>query len=265
MRLHPMTTGECDMNESDQNKIKILRRLLEMKTRDEGRRHSETRAFAGRLARLLDEAGDPVGCLTLYTEYTVVDLDNADSAIPLNSLALDWRKIGRPHEAELLLRQAREIENRLLARDATQHPHRLNNLSTVLIMQDKLEEAKTLVRQAWALMKGRHDTTSVRIQISRLTISLLESKPSGVYIGRLKTLLEMPPSVAGNITATTGAAVTIDYLKPRLSSGDYEFLHALYRAANDPAEVDKLGEFEQWRQFEPVKLELSIQEAGPAG
>lgn len=251
------------MNESDQNKMKILRRLLEMKTRDAGRGHPETQAFAGRLARLLDSAGDPVGCLAVRTEYAAVNLDNPDEAVPLNSLALDWRQIGRPHEAELLLRQALEIESRLLARDASQLPHRLNNLSTVLLMQDKLGEAKRLLRRAWALMKGRHDSTSVRIMLSRLTISFLESKPSGIYLGRLKTLLKAPPSVAGNITSTTRAAITVDYLKEQLSPGEVNLLHALFRAANDSEAVHDLNNYKIWRTTVPVPLEWPIQDSEP--
>ena len=256
MHLKPMIIGGYEMTESDQNKIKILRRMLDLKTQDAGRWDSGTQAFAFRMSRLLAQAGDPAGCLALRTEYYKVDPDDPGDAVSLNCLALDWRKLGRPQDAEPLLRQAREMESRLLPRNASQHPHRLNNLSTVLIMQLKLDEAKVLLRRAWALMKGKHDTTSVRIMISRLAVSLLESKPSGVYIGRLKTLLEMPPRVAGIITPTTSAAVLVDHLKAQLSEEDFGLLHALYRAGNDPEQKPDLEKFEQWRRFNPVPLDL---------
>ena len=260
MRPERMITGGCRMNTTDQTKEAILRRLLEMSVRRKGVGHSKTWVLIDRLAQHLEKQGDAIGSIALRTKYAAVNLDSADSAVYLNSLALDWRHVGRPYEAELLLRQAVEIERRVLTSGASQHPHRLNNLSTVLIMQGKLKEAKVLLRHAWQLMNGRHDTTSVRILLSRLIISLLESKPPGIYVGRLRTLLlENAPSVAGNITATTKAAVMVDYLKNRLSVEDCDFLHALFRAANNSEEVHALEEFALWRKCAPLELDLRVQ------
>ena len=259
MWLSVMITGGCEVKENDLTKERIFRRLLEMKAREKGYGHPETWELVDRVANYLEKIGDRVGSVALRTKYAAVHLDYPGSAVHLNTLALDWRQIGRPYEAELLLRQAWEIETRVLSPDSETHPHRLNNLSTVLIMQGKLAESKGLLRRAWELMKGRHDTTSARILLSRLTISLLESKPPGIYIGRLTTLLQdRLLSVAGIITTTTRAAVTVDYLKSQLSGDNFEFLHALYRVINNEEETDKLGKFELWRKYLPAELDLTI-------
>ncbi len=171
MWLSVMITGGCEMKENDLTKERILRRLLEMKAREKGCGHPETWELVDRVANYLEKIGDRVGSVALRTKYAAVHLDYPGSAVHLNTLALDWRQIGRPYEAEMLLRQAREIEARVLSPDSETHPHRLNNLSTVLIMQGKLAESKGLLRRAWELMKGRHDTTSARILLSRLTIT----------------------------------------------------------------------------------------------
>jgi tetratricopeptide (TPR) repeat protein len=247
------------MKNSDHAKEKVLRRLLALRATKTGFLDDAFFEIVDRLANLLARRGDIRGSIALRTQYALVNLDSPAAAVHLNSLAMDWRRAGRPCEAELLLRQAHEIETRVLPSDSETHPHRLNNLSTVLIMQGKLDEAVKLLRRAWELMEGRHDTTSVRILLSRLTISLLESRPPGIHIGRLKTLFrDVPPGVAGIITPKTTAAVKVDYLVKQLSRENFELLHALYRVANAEAEVDELERFRLWRKYPPIELHVSI-------
>lgn len=236
----------------------VLRRLLESRAREKGYGHSSTWEIMDRLNGLLRKQGHLIAGLVLRTKYTLVDMDRPVSALILNELAVDWRDVGRPNEAELLLRQAVEIETRLLPHDSEKHPHRLNNLCTVLIMGGKLVEAKKLLRRAWNLMKGKYDLTSARILISRITICLLESRPPEIYIGRLKTLLcDRAPSVAGNITEETKGGVSIDYIKGQLSADHYEFLHALYRAANKQKEIPTLEQFSLWKDSPALPLDSS--------
>ena len=261
MPIHPtpMTTGECRMENNLHAKEAVLRRLLEMRARQKGCGHYATWEIINRLAKLLKDRGDARGGMALRTKYTNVNMDDPESAVILSCLALDWRKVGCPNEAELLLRQALEIENRLLSRDSYKHPHRLNNLATVLIMQGKLAEAKGLLRCAWKLMKGKHDTTSTRILVSRIAVSLLESRLPGIHIGRLKTLLyDRPPNVAGNITATTKAAVMIDHLRRQFSNEHFGFLHALFRAINDPENMSGLERFSLWQNCPALPLDVPV-------
>ncbi|MFH2057644.1 MAG: tetratricopeptide repeat protein [Pseudomonadota bacterium] len=72
----------------------------------------------------------------------------ARPAVKFNELALIFRKQNRLMEAEDLLRQALSIEEMALPQDSPKIPHRLNNLTTVLVMQDKQEEAMDLNNRA---------------------------------------------------------------------------------------------------------------------
>ena len=247
------------MKNTDHAKEQVLRRLLAMRAKKAGCLDGAVFEILDKLTTLLERRGDLEASIALRTQYAVVNLDSSGSAVHLNSLAMDWRRAGRPQEAELLLRQAHEIETRVLPADSETHPHRLNNLSTVLIMQGKLEEAVKLLRRAWELMEGRHDATSVRILLSRLTISLLKARPPGIHLGRLKTLLlEGPQGVAGIITSKSTAAVKVDYLEKQLSRENFELLHALYRVANAEADIDELARFRLWRKYPPIELHVSI-------
>jgi hypothetical protein len=166
------------------------------------------------------------------------------------------RNQGKPAEAEPLLRQALAIDEQ--DHGAT-HPiiaHRLNNLCTVLILQDKLAEAKSLLARAWQLKSGRHDLTSPRLLFVRLVMALLESQPVEVFVGQLKNLLalESLPDHA-DVAKVWNITSFIESLRPKIPPDAGDFLTALASAMNDRTKLADLDRFPEWRDQPPTPLD----------
>jgi hypothetical protein len=135
--------------------------------------------------------------------------------------------------------------------------HRLNNLSTVLIMKGILAEAEKFLELAWSIKRSTgHDITSPRVLLVRLTLAMLESKPTDQYICQLRTLTVMPElSDNADVIKTWDIADFIEFLKPKLGEHNAEFLTALVAAMNDRTKLSTLDQFPEWRNQSPVPLD----------
>jgi tetratricopeptide (TPR) repeat protein len=228
-----------------------------------GADHPNTAIALDNLELLLDAKGDYKGAEPLYrrrleTAERINGPDHPDTALSLNRLAILHRRLGKYDEAELESRRALAIDENVRAADDPKIPHRINNLSMILVMQRKLEEASGLLVWAWQLKIGSYDITSARILFTRLIIAFLESQPTSIYIGHLKTLLSGESlKILGGVSAKADIDYIIDRLKDRLTSDAMVFLEALVRAINDPAEVYGLDEFDLWRMQSAVPLNES--------
>jgi len=179
-------------------------------------------------------------------------------ALALNNLAILLRKMGCPAQAEAHLRRAIEIERQTLPLDSPKHPHRLSNLSTVLIMQDKLDEARRLCGDAWILAAVRYDITNARLAFVRLTIALLEHDASACYLGHLKALLTAGTLEArGNVATTWEIDSYLESVRTRLTTPDADFLTALAAALNDRSKVSDLDRYPAWADQPLVPLEVA--------
>ena len=178
-------------------------------------------------------------------------------AINLNNQALELREEGRAAEAEPLMRGALQIDERLRGPDDPKVAHRLNNLSSLLVMSGRLSEAREHLQRAWSIkQRTSHDITSPRILFVRLTLALLESEPIGQYVGQLRTLAALPePADHANVTATWGIAHFIEFLKPKLGEHEASFLVALAAAMNDRHKLLALDAFPQWSSQSALPLD----------
>ncbi len=241
-------------------KMLILKRLWKSSLKKGDRNSLETRIRFYRLTQLMCRNGDPVSSLALETQHLIISKDNPGSADVLN-LADEWRDFGHPIEAELLLRQAVEIESRLLPQDWDKHAHQLNSLATVLIMQGKLIEAKKCLCRAMNLLKDKYDATTLRILVNRIAVWLMEARIPQTYIGQLKTLFYARRESAGNAIPVSRAAVMVDAIACQLTVEHAEFLRVLFRVLNNPGRMPELERFAIWTDtpaipLEPVRLPL---------
>jgi len=200
--------------------------------------------------RFLD-LSDPFNTRETWRQVEVEAKGELD-AITLNNTGVELRNEGRLTEAEALLRRAleKDIEDRGAAHPKI--PHRLNNLSTVLVMLGKLDEAKGYLAKAWGLKRGRHDITSARILFVRLAVALLETQPIDPFLGKMKGLLTGGPlSDHADVTRTWDIGCFIEHLRPRLGSGIGDFLIALAAAVNDRSNLPGVDSFQAWREAAP--------------
>jgi len=213
-------------------------------------------------AALYESIGRNDKSIELYTQAiaTRERLPNANTdvqlAIDLNNLALRLRKLSRLEEAEPRLRRALEIDEKARGELHPKIPHRLNNLCTVLVMQDKLNEAKELLARAWRLKTGQHDLTSARLLFVRLAIAMLEAQPSGPFLGQLRTFLELE-SLAdhADVAKIWDISDFIEHLGRRLSPESSDLLTALAAALNDRGTLSDLGRVTEWSSQPPLQLE----------
>jgi hypothetical protein len=193
--------------------------------------------------------------------FQAIDVTATESvwqrAINLNNQALELRKAGRLVEAEPLMREALELDERLRGTDAPKIAHRLNNLSTLLIMLGKLAEAQECLHRAWSIkQRTGHDITSPRILLIRLTLALLESVPIGEYIGRLRTLAAVPElGDNADVNKTWDIGYFIEFLKPRIGDHHANLLMTVVAAINNRTKLAALDQFAEWREVQPRQLD----------
>lgn len=124
-------------------------------------------------------------------------------------------------------------------------PHMLNNLCTVLIMQDKLDEAVKKLNRAWQMKSSRHDIISPRILFNGLIIVSLKSQPMSTFIGLLKVLLsKFPHPNYGNFTKIWNIKDLLDYIKVKLPGDINAFLNALLHTLNENKGAVNLDQFD---------------------
>jgi hypothetical protein len=159
--------------------------------------------------------------------------------------------------AEECLRHALEIDEHERELSDPKIPHRLMNLSTVLIMRDNLDEASEILDRAWRLLQNKQDVTSQRVLFLELSIAELHSVSGGKYLGYLKTLLTGAPlKTFSNIATNWEIHYLLIYLHQKLPQDTFEFLNALIKVLNDPARITILNDFRQWNEQEPMTLEV---------
>jgi proteasome accessory factor A len=200
---------------------------------------------------------DERGFLARTTEALRADPGSfADDPIALNNRGLAARDRGELELAEALLRRAlaRELEFRRAGNPRV--PHRLNNLSTVLLLRDQLPEAHRLLARAWRLKRNSHDLTSPRILFIRLIVAMLQSQSTATLVGQIKTLIlrgTLPDHA--DVTRSWSIGPMIDTLRARVGGDNHALLKSLFAAINRPECAEALDQFECWRKQEPVGLD----------
>ena len=182
--------------------------------------------------------------------------DHPSVALACNDLAICLRSLGLAYQAEEMLREAVAIEDRALPPDHPKRPHRLNNLASVLLMQDKRAEARLLLDRAWHLQSGRHDLTSARILCLRLALEWIEGREGNPFLGQMRTLLAEPRlGTLANISTTWETAAVWESLRPRLSEGRLILLQRIADSLNDRSIEAELSDFPAWREAPAAPLD----------
>lgn len=182
--------------------------------------------------------------------------DSLSEARRLNNEAIDLRNKGELKKAEELMRKSLEIEIEQRGFSNPKIAHRLNNLATILILRNNLEDAKQLLARAWILKAGRHDITSLRLLFVRLIVAFLESLPIAIFVGQLKTLLIEGSLIDyAAVDITWNAAFFLKQLKSILGDTKVEFLTILVAVINSHSKIQDLDRFPEWRKQSSIPIE----------
>jgi proteasome accessory factor A len=177
--------------------------------------------------------------------------------LELNQTALELRKRDCLEEAERLLRQAIEIEDRQVVPDSPKRPHRRNNLAIVLMRSGKLGESRQLNAEAWKLKARQHDLTSGRILFVRIALGyLLDRRDASLYVGQLKVLLNVDPlECFGGVASTWDIPDVLGMLREGLPRAAAEFLVQVAETLNDRTSLPSLQAFAAWNDAPGMPLE----------
>ncbi|NUN08627.1 MAG: toll/interleukin-1 receptor domain-containing protein [Ignavibacteriaceae bacterium] len=250
--------GELDEAE------KLWQRAVNFSINNFGVDHEDTKLLISSLSDLLVKKGEKEKSLDLeFLKNKAYEQDpdyekTEQFAIDLNNLGLEYRKIGRINEAEICIRKALLYDIKIRGGDHPKIAHRLNNLSSILLMQGKHNEAKDNLINAWNLKNFKHDITSPRILYVRLTTAILQKDSTGVYIGQLKTLFSLGPLPDyAEVSATWEPVHFVEYLRTNLGDDNSDFLLALADVTNDFNLLWILDKYDIWKNQEPVSLDVA--------
>jgi len=172
----------------------------------------------------------------------------AGTAIDLNNLAVDFRKMGRLEEAEWLMRAALAIDIDSRSADHPKVAHRRMNLATVLLLQGRVGEAREELERGWAVIGSRFDITSVRILVMRLTVAMMEHESTDLFLGQLKTHVGIHPlRDFADVVRRWDIRLSLERLAPRLEAADAALLNALVVVANGDQPPAWLDSHPRWR------------------
>ena len=201
--------------------------------------------------------------------------DDEDIAIALNNYGLLLRDAGRLEDSLKCYQDALAIDEKLHTINEPSHPkipHRLNNVSMVLLMLGLTDEAKLQLARAWSLKKSLHDTTSARILWVRVAVAMLSGEPPGVFLGQLKTVLELCEwRTANQVDNFWNVQSVVDYLNNKISALNGQLLATLVDVLNAPhfglqssdspdstsdSRSLNLNDFDLWKSQDPIKIEV---------
>jgi len=179
-----------------------------------------------------------------------------EAALQCNELAIRLRSLGLAAQAEPLLRRAVALEEEALHPDHPRRPHRLNNLASVLLMQDKREETRLALERAWELQAGRRDLTCARILWLRLALDWVEGRSGQPHLGRLKTLFEEPELPAfENISTTWNIDPVVRSIADRLAPDQLALLQWIAEALNDRGHAYTPASHPRWSESASTALD----------
>lgn len=126
-------------------------------------------------------------------------------------------------------------------------------LTRVCIMLDQFAEAYEYLEKAWSKISDAKNYIAARILWFKLCQSFLKRKNNieiSIIIGQLKSILQKDDA----FMKWTMQPV-LDHIKPQIKEHQHAFLSALVDAMSDKQNLEKLNDFEEWRDAKPEEIE----------
>jgi serine/threonine-protein kinase len=153
------------------------RRALEIQRRELSPGHPDVLTSLGNLATLTARAGEVDSALALHAEVLAIrraaDPPDPAAAVTLNNMGTILVGAERYAEAEPYLREALDIQRRLLPREHPDVALAMSNLGTLYREQGRYDQAEPLYREALALRRAVLGPWHPRVGISHYQIARL--------------------------------------------------------------------------------------------
>lgn len=190
------------------------------------------------LAECLLDNGQTLESERLYARYfeenNIGNFESEDMlAITYNNYGLVLREEGKLNESLVEYLKALNIDEKVRESNHPKIAHRLNNISIVLLMLNRLDECKRNLSRAWKIKELKHDVTSLRILFIRTALCFVENKSPSIYLGQMKTLFTTPGWYASNeVDNFWNVKSLLNYLKTKLSIEQELFLETIVDSLN---------------------------------
>ncbi|MFH1198523.1 MAG: toll/interleukin-1 receptor domain-containing protein [bacterium] len=175
-------------------------------------------------------------------------------AVDINNAALNLRNEGLLVEAENNMQMAIEIDTKI---QGANHPiiaHRLNNLSTIQLMQNRISDSNATNQRAWQIKNNNHDITSLRILTLKLVLRWLEKEDGSKFIGQIKNKINDNPFVYNaGVSDLWDIKCMTDFLENKLPAEYQEFLIDLITVLNKKREIEILDHYKFWKKTKTNK------------
>ena len=221
----------------------LYRRALDYMDEDRQLREDERSRAINNLAMVLEQLGRPDEAREerrLRQGEMLLTDGRGQDLLTVRSLALDLFLDGRYRAAERLYRG--------LFERGFEQTGTLVHLARVLLMQDRLPEARKAIAGAWKLTRNKEtrqetqDYVLHRISFFRILCAMLTRGDYSRPVAELKReLLENP----GRVTWSIGPVVKRLY--PYLCPADVNFLEALAEVISTDDNTERLNAFAVWR------------------
>jgi serine/threonine-protein kinase len=151
------------------------REALEIQRRELGPNHPEVLTSLGNLATLTARAGQPDSALALHAEVLALRRalgpQEQSVAVTLNNMGSLLLGVDRYDEAEPYLREALDIQLRLLPREHPDVALSMSNLASLYREQGRYDDAEPLYREALALRRSVYGPWHPRVGISHYQLA----------------------------------------------------------------------------------------------
>jgi Tfp pilus assembly protein PilF len=160
-----------------------------------------------------------------------------------------WLVKKRYEEAEVYYRKTLEIDSS--SGDA------LANYAGFLLERNRLNEAKAMADRAWALYSGAIEQGAAEVAWYQVVIAALQKKDTGVFLGRLKALLQADyRRTWWSFEGVLSSCVSL------LKSEEITLVRALSEAILDKAKLPALEQLPMWKNIKPTALQVPTKALG---
>ena len=193
------------------------------------------------LANLLEKMGQNNEAKELRLQY----LENEpleSTPLDLRNRAFEYFKIGKYYKAE-------ELYNHLLETNF-EPAGTLSHLSRLCLVTDRLKECVEHNNQAWSMKETAEQLIVGRILWFKIALGFINDESVEKHIGMLKSVLQKEDA----FMEWTMISV-LDHLKPKITEHQHNFLEALVAAMSNKVNMEKMNDFEEWREAKPMELD----------
>ena len=124
------------------------------------------------------------------------------------------------------------------------------NLARIYLITDRLQDSINNIEKAYEQLKGAKEYVIARVLWFKIAFGYINKTIKAKYLENLKAILQ-----DGKATNPWSMQPVLDHVKPQVTEHQHALLSAMVAAMSDKQNLDKLNEFEEWRDAKPEEID----------